>query len=94
MFENRKPHTEGPPERDPLQDAMVKEARDDREEIKRLRNALASAYQFIDGNVHYSQPAYDMGPEPSDQFSYEAGPVCTMIQRILGLGHDEILNLK
>jgi hypothetical protein len=40
MFENRKPHTEGPAERDPLEVSMVKEAREDREEIKRLRDAL------------------------------------------------------
>lgn len=33
-------HTESPEERDPAQDAMRKEARADREEIKRLRDAL------------------------------------------------------
>lgn len=29
MFENQKPHCEGPPDRDPLMDRMIKEARTD-----------------------------------------------------------------
>lgn len=63
-------------------------------EIAKLRAALISAYKFIDGNVSYSQLAFDQGPEPSDQFSFEAGPVCAMVQRVLGMGHGEILETK
>lgn len=63
-------------------------------EIENLRKILASTYQFIDGHVHYSQPDYDMGPEPCDQFSYEASGQSAAIQTALGLGHDEILAIK
>ena len=59
--------------------------------LRTLDEALRMAYRFVGGNISYSQPASDMGPEPSDRFSYDAGPVLAFIQTALGQSHDEIM---
>lgn len=60
-------------------------------QVERLRTLLRETYRFIDSYVYYSQPAPDMGPEPSDQFSHEAPEALRAIQAALGQSHDEIL---
>lgn len=48
-----------------------------------LLAAVQSALSFIESEMHYSQPAPDMGEEPSDQFTYDAIPVAMELQAAL-----------
>lgn len=48
-----------------------------------LLKALEGALAFIESQMSYSQPAHDMGDEPSDQFTYDAIPVAMEIRAAL-----------
>lgn len=48
-----------------------------------LRDAAETALKFIESQMSYSQPAHDMGEEPSDQFTYDAVPVVMDLQKAL-----------
>ncbi len=91
MFENPKPHTEGPAERDPLEARMVKEARDDSKELKDLRALLADCYMALHDQYHEAQPSYDLPPEPADEWSYNIVPLFAAIQKATGMSHDQLM---
>ncbi len=50
-----------------------------------IRDAAQQALKFIESQMHYSQPSYDSGLEPSDQFTYDAGPIVMALQESLSL---------
>ena len=47
------------------------------------REVLADALAFLESEMHWSQPAPDMGEEPSDQFTYDAIPVAMALRAAL-----------
>ena len=47
------------------------------------RGVLADALAFLESEMHWSQPAPDMGEEPSDQFTYDAIPVAMALRAAL-----------
>lgn len=51
--------------------------------VEGLREALADALAFIESQMSYSQPAHDMGEEPSDQFTCDAIPVAMQLRAAL-----------
>lgn len=53
------------------------------------REVLAETLAFIESEMHWSQPAPDMGEEPSNQFTYDAIPVAMALREALSSSDPE-----
>ena len=53
------------------------------EAVEGARVALKNALKFIESEMSYTQPAYDMGEEPANKFTHDAVPYCMEIQSAL-----------
>jgi len=53
------------------------------------REVLADALAFLESEMHWSQPAPDMGEEPSNQFTYDAIPVAMALREALSSSDPE-----
>lgn len=53
------------------------------------REVLVETLAFIESEMHWSQPAPDMGEEPSNQFTYDAIPVAMALREALSSSDPE-----
>lgn len=60
-------------------------------ENKRLRDLMSEAYRCLYSTYREEQPAFDMPPEPADEWSYALVGLFSAIQDATGKSHQELL---